>query len=142
MKENSFRFKINNEDWELKELSQEEIKEHLKERSKFGYRDTTEDCGRYYGITCIDEQTIFLDKDLPYQRKRKTLIHELIHCYIATCITHEEKNYDEEMVADIVSNSFYIVSDVVNNYFPSMINIKTEHFNIEDMEKVLQECKN
>ncbi len=127
MEENNFKFKINNEDWIIKELSQQEIKEYQKERSKFGYRDDGEECGRYYGVTYIDEQIIILDKDLPIQRKMKTLIHELTHCYIATTITHLENKYDEEFVADIVANSFYIILDVVTRYFQPNIKVNIDN---------------
>ena len=51
------------------------------------------------------------------QIKRKTLIHELTHCYIREYITHEEKNYSEEMVADISANSHDIIHKIVEDYF-------------------------
>ncbi len=112
-----YKFKINNEDWIIKELSQKEIVEKMKKRTEYGYRDISDDIGRFFGVTLHDDMEIILDKDLPYQRKKKTLIHELTHCYISASITHEDKTYDEEMVADIVANSHYIISDVINCYF-------------------------
>lgn len=113
----SFNFKINNEDWKIIELTQKEIIEHKKDKQKYGYGEVIENEGRYYGSTYTDEQVIVLDKDLPLQRKRKTLIHELTHCFISTTITHLEMKYDEEFVADIVTNSFDVISKVINNYF-------------------------
>ena len=116
-KNTEYKFKINNESWIIREFSQKEIYDRMKERAKFGYRDISEDIGRFFGVTLHDDMEILLDKDLPYERKKKTLIHELTHCYISTNITHEEKTYDEEMVADIVANSHHIIKAIVEDYF-------------------------
>ena len=72
---------------------------------------------RYYGITYTDIQKIYIDEDLPQDCKRATLIHELTHCYIANYITHRDKQYCEEDVADIVSNSFDTIREIVTEYF-------------------------
>ena len=72
---------------------------------------------RYFGITYFDEQIIYIDENLPVDRKRATLIHELTHCFIGNFITHQEKTFDEEMVADIVSNSYDIITEIINKYF-------------------------
>ena len=45
------------------------------------------------------------------------LIHELAHCYIDNYITHCDKQYTEEDVADIVSNSYDIIHEIVEQYF-------------------------
>lgn len=113
----SFNFKINNEDWKIYDLTQEKIKECQRERNKKGLADDPDEQGIIYGVTYIDKQIILIDKDLPLQRKRKTLIHELTHCFISTTISHLEMKYDEEFVADIVANSFDSISDVVGKYF-------------------------
>lgn len=106
------KFKINNKTWEIKELSQKEMREELKK-----HNDCLEEYGKYYGLTFADIQTIFLDKDLCTERKRSTLLHELGHCYILTYITHQSKNYNEEDVADIISNSHDIIRNIVDKYF-------------------------
>ena len=71
---------------------------------------------RYYGITYCDEQKIYIDEDLPKDRKKATLIHELAHCYIDNYITHCDKQYSEEDVADIVANSYDIIHEIVEQY--------------------------
>lgn len=106
------KFKINNKTWEIKELSQEDMKAELKK-----HYDTVESNGKYFGLTYADIQTIFLDKDLCPERKRSTLLHELGHCYIVTYITHQDKNYNEEDVTDIISNSHDIIREIVDKYF-------------------------
>lgn len=53
---------------------------------------------------------------MPADRKKSTLIHELTHCYIDNYITHCEKQYTEEDVADIVANSYDIIHEIVEQY--------------------------
>ena len=112
------KFKVNGINWEIKEDTQEQLKTIQNSRSGNGEKEDTKSLNqRYYGITFTDLCIIYLDQDLPQDRKRKTLLHELTHCYIASYITHEEKTYDEEMVADIVSNSHDIIKEIVDKYF-------------------------
>ena len=106
------QFKINNKTWEIKELSQEEIKQEMKRHFENPVME-----GKYFGITYSDIQTIYLDKDLCNERKRSTLLHELTHCYIETFITHLSRSYSDEDVCDIVSNSHDIIRDIVDEYF-------------------------
>lgn len=106
------KFKINNKTWQIKELSQEKMREELKK-----HNDSIVEYGKYYGLTYADIQTIFLDRDLCQERKRSTLLHELGHCYIVTFITHQDKNYNEEDVVDIISNSHDIIRNIVDKYF-------------------------
>lgn len=106
------KFKINNKNWEIKELPQQQMKEELKRHC-----ENPDLNGKYYGLTYADTQTIFLDKDLCLDRKRSTLLHELGHCYIITYITHQDRNYNEEDVVDIISNSHDIIHEIVDRYF-------------------------
>lgn len=106
------KFKINNKNWQIKELSQQEIREELKK-----HNDALVEFGKYFGLTYFDTQTIFLDRDLCLDRKRSTLLHELGHCYIGTYITHIDKQYSEEDVVDIISNSHDIIKSIVDRYF-------------------------
>lgn len=112
------KFKMNNKTWEIKELSQQEMREELKR-----HNDSITEYGKYFGLTYADIQTIFLDKDLCQERKRSTLLHELGHCYIVTFITHLDRNYSEEDVVDIISNSHDIIREIVDKYFE----VKDEH---------------
>lgn len=112
------KFKINSVEYEIIELTQKEYKSYRKEEYEMllcKQEDLTE--GIYYGATHSFSNKIFLSKEQPKDRKRKTLIHELTHAYINEYIVHQDKNYDEEMVADIVANSYDIIHDIVNNYF-------------------------
>ncbi len=106
------KFKINNKNWNIKEIPQEEMRQELKK-----HNDSQGEFGKYFGLTYFDIQTIFLDKDLCQDRKRSTLLHELGHCYIGTYITHIDKQYTEEDVVDIISNSHDIIRNIVDKYF-------------------------
>lgn len=113
------KFKMNGVEYSIKEVSQEEYKKYRMEEDKKNQVEITNDIntGVFFGASHQYVNVIFLDKALPLDRKRKTLIHELTHCYIAEYITHQEKNYDEEMVADISANSHDIIHKIVEDYF-------------------------
>lgn len=110
-------FVLNGLNWKIEELSQQEIKSIVNKRKNNDDEDIKSTDTMYFGLTYHDKCIIYLDKDLPIDRKKKTLIHELTHCYIGCYITHQEKSYDEEMVCDIVSSSFYLIELIVNDYF-------------------------
>ena len=116
-KERRMKFKINNRTWTIEEKSQSEIKRIQNERRANEDDNIKSITPRYYGVTYCDIQEIYLDKDLPIDRKKATLIHELTHCYIDNYITHDAKDYSEEDVADIISNSYDIIHEIVNKYF-------------------------
>lgn len=110
------KFKINNREWKITETSQESIKNMQNIRKANEEENLKSIDTRYYGITYCDIQKIYIDEDLPTDRKKSTLIHELTHCYIDNYITHCEKQYSEEDVADIVANSYDIIHEIVEQY--------------------------
>ena len=104
---------MNNRTWEIKELSQEEIRKHIVDYKYDGQPQEV----RYCGQTYFTEQTIYLDKNLHPEEKMHTLIHELAHCYIGSFITNQDdKSYSEEDVVDIVSNSYFVILEIVIKY--------------------------
>lgn len=111
------KFKMNNREWTITEVSQQAIKNMQNIRKANEEENLKSIDMRYYGITYCDIMQIYIDKDLPEERKKSTLIHELTHCYIDSYITHSEQEYSEEDVADIVSNSYDIIHEIVDKYF-------------------------
>lgn len=107
------KFKINNRTWNIKELSQEEIKKEFKRHLD----GDPEETGKYFGITYADEQVILLDRDLCIETKKHTLKHELAHCYMNVYCYHAQNNFTEEDMADVVANSNDFINDVINKYF-------------------------
>ena len=112
------KFKMNGIDFEIIEVNQKEYKEYRqKENEELEIEKEDLKTGCYFGATHTYKDKIYLEKNLPYDRKRKTLIHELTHCYIGEFVTHDDKQYDEEMVADIGANSHDIIHDIITKYF-------------------------
>ena len=112
------KIEMNGIKYTIKEVSQLKYKELRQEEDKqTGVEIPDLKTGVYYGASHHYTGVIYLDKSLPRDRKRKTLMHELAHCFISECITHTEKNYDEEMVCDIVANSHDIIENIVKRYF-------------------------
>lgn len=108
------QFKMNNRSWEIVELSQEEIRQHIID---YKYDGKPVEIGRYFGQTYFDEQKIYIDKDLHEEQKKQTLKHELMHCYIGCYLFNNERNYTEEDLCNISANSHDIIHDIVKEYF-------------------------
>ncbi len=104
---NKFIFKMNKAIYEIKEVSQEELSRIT----------IDEEDGYYYGQTRFPIQTIFIDKDLSYERKKRTLYHELMHVYIREYLTTRDISPNEEVMCDISANSHDIIHDIVEEYF-------------------------
>ena len=107
---------MNGCNWYIEEVSQKQIREELTARYEKGLEAEPEN-GVYFGITYHDLNCIILDKDLPEDRKKKTLYHELTHCYIGSYITQSDKIYNEEDICDIVANSHDMIDKIVKEYF-------------------------
>lgn len=103
----NYAFRINRSDYVIKEVSQEELLKTI----------VDEEDGYYYGQTRFPIQTIFIDKDLSYERKKKTLYHELMHVYIREYLTTRDISPNEEVMCDISANSHDIIHDIVEEYF-------------------------
>lgn len=105
-----FTFQINGSEYTIKDTCQEEIKRHIN-------NDNNANNDFYYGLTVFQDNLIYLEKSLSYDKKRKTLIHELMHVYIAEFITTQTIDYDEEILCDICANAHELVNKIVNSYF-------------------------
>lgn len=109
------KFVINNRTWEIIELSQEEMRQHI-----IDYKyDGDPQQGRYYGQTYYDEQKIYIDKDLHLEQKRQTLLHELMHCYIGCFLFINSKDYTEEDLCNVSACSHDLIHEIVEEYFKS-----------------------
>lgn len=100
-------FEINGCHYTIKLVSQEELQNY--------YKDDTE--GYYYGQTHFQEQEIWVDKTLSYGRMKKTLAHELTHVYIREYICTRDVELTEDLLCDIVANSYDFVHRIIKLYF-------------------------
>ena len=108
-------YKINNLTYEIREVSQEYIRELLETYSKRNMEESPTK-SRYMGITFSDMCVIYLDEEIPTDKKRKVLMHELMHAYLDCFLTNID-NFNQEAVCDISSNSHDIIHKIVEDYF-------------------------
>lgn len=100
-------FYINNVLYTIKEVKQKELMD---------YKCNEED-SYYYGQTHYPEQEIWIDIDLSFEKKKETLYHELMHCYIKEFISTIELEPTEEMLCDISAKSHDFIHGIVKKYF-------------------------
>ena len=100
---------MNNHDWEIVEESRQVVKEK--------YEDAmNEKTIEVFGLTNFCEQKIYINKDMNKDLKEHTLMHELLHCYIAEYCSIEQNDYNEEVMCDICANSHNIIHKIVEDY--------------------------
>ena len=100
------KFKMNRSEYEIKEVKQEELMRYKEEED-----------GYYYGQSHFIEHEIWIDEGLPYERKKRTLYHELMHVYIREYLTTRDIEPNEEVMCDISANSHDMIHEIVEEYF-------------------------
>ena len=103
------------------------------QQSDFWEHKVDEQDGYYYGQSHFMTQEVWLDENLPIEKKRKTLIHELTHVYIREFLTSRDINPDEEVLCDINANSHDIIHKIVEDYFKPTI-IAKNVFGVHESE--------
>ena len=120
------KFKMNNSEYEILEVSQKDL---------MVYKEQDE--GYYYGQTHFMEHQVWIDQDLPLERKKRTLYHELTHVYIREYLTTRDIEPDEEVLCDICANSHDIIHEIVEEYFSPKIGIRTPFLLTPDKIEIL-----
>lgn len=106
------KFTINNLQWQIIEVEQKVFWEDSNELEKMNNKEY------YFGITHFDTQEIWIYKHISKEQKRKTLYHELMHCYRGSYLTFASiDNQDEDIWCDISANSHDIIHKIVEDYF-------------------------
>lgn len=116
-----FKFKINNTEWTIKEASEAEINNEMK-------NDFT------MGVTIYKTQEILLLEN--QANLIKTLKHELTHVWLYEYghAQNDDKKYDYEDICEIVASSNDFINKVVEQY---KSNKKIKHINVE-IDKINQ----
>lgn len=116
-----FKFKINNTEWTIKEVSEAEINNEMK-------NDFT------LGVTIYKSQEILLLEN--QANLIKTLKHELTHVWLYEYghRQDDEKKFDYEDICEIVASSNDFINKVVEQY---KSNKKIKHINVE-IDKINQ----
>lgn len=104
------KFTMNDREWLIKEIEKEEIIEIYE-------KETKQETITVYGITKFENNTIYLNKEMCYDMKRQTLMHELMHCYIKEYISLSMESFDDEGLCNISANSHDIIHKIVEDYF-------------------------
>lgn len=113
------KFKMNNRDWKIIEVPQSQFWEDDGELDKMNNHD------HYFGRTKFTLNEIWIDEDLPTDLKKKTLYHELMHCYKSCFICfYELNNQDEDFWCELSANSHDIIHKIVEDYFKGENNVK------------------
>lgn len=102
------KFKINNHNWEIIEISNEKIQKLYEDVT--GIKDNFA-----YGVTCYSTQVIFINEEINKECILFALKHELAHCYLWS-YGFREVDYGEEIVCDVIANSNDFINEIVNKY--------------------------
>lgn len=97
--------------WKIEEIPADELKELYKKNT---YED--EEILYVFGVTIKSQHIIYINKDMCFEQKIKTLKHELAHCYIWQYGLYNVPSFNEEMVCDLVSRISDWLSIIVKEY--------------------------
>lgn len=105
-------FEMNGRKWVIKEVPQSTFWEDDGELDKMNNNEC------YFGRTKFRLQEIWIDESLLADLKKKTLYHELLHCYIGSYLCFYDMNgQSEDFWCEISSNSHDIIHKIVEDYF-------------------------
>lgn len=111
------KFNINNDEWQIKELCKDELvkmyEDNMKEEAYF-----------VFGLTQKSEHIIYINKEMCFDQKIKTLKHELTHCYIWEYGLYNVVDVNEEVICDLVACSNDFINRMVEKYKEEMGDIK------------------
>jgi len=108
------KFIINNDEWEIKELSKDKLNEMYEDNMK-------EEAYFVFGLTQKSKHIIYINKDMCNDQKRKTLKHELTHCYIWEYGLYNVTDVNEEVICDLVACSNDFINEIVKRYQEEMM---------------------
>jgi len=98
------KFKINNIEWEVKEISNADMQDKYCLDDKFTH-----------GATIYSENIIYINKDS--KNILRTLKHELMHVWLFEYgHNQDEKEFNNEDVCEIVASSNDFINEVVGQY--------------------------
>ena len=101
------KFIINNDEWHIKEISNAEMNVLCSSDKIQSFT---------HGTTQYDCNTIYINEETPL--KRKTLIHELTHCFMYEYGHNQhQKEFNHEDVCEICASSYDIIQDIIKKYF-------------------------
>ena len=103
-------FEMNNKKWEIEEADQEFL-------HKLYNEEYVEDGDYYLGSTVPTKNKVYIYKELDMEQKKKTLMHELMHCYLFSFVSFNPVNFSIDDFCDLSANSHDIIHKIVEDYF-------------------------
>lgn len=79
---------------------------------------------RCQGITYFDSHKIYIDKDMMPDKKRNTLLHELVHAVLFSTQVEVKKKYTEENLCDFIGMYGDLIHNTADLYFKQQRNEK------------------
>ena len=91
----------------------------IKEKGDLTHKDAKDDAEyAVLGLTMGDTQEIWLLESLPEDAKKRTLLHELVHCYRYSFLCGAVfDNQSEEVWCDLIANSHDVLHEITEKYF-------------------------
>ncbi len=103
-------FEMNNRIWEIKEISKQDIIYYYKNVTK------EEDIETVFGLSDFENQIVYINNSIKLDKKKQTLMHELMHVYIDE-YRLPKNEYSEEELCNFSANSHDIIHKIVEDYF-------------------------
>lgn len=101
------KFKINDSNWEIKELDTKELtKKFDGDENEF-----------LYGFCSYTENIIYINETLCLDRKKHTLVHELTHCWTFENGWGFSDDVSREDLCNIVAGINSFINEMVDKYF-------------------------
>lgn len=99
------KFKINGHKWNIEIRPEEDL---LKE-----YHKRQPDAYACLGLTFYKEHKIWIAEELCDDEKRRTLMHELTHCYIWENGFYNVDFNNEELICDFVASIYNFINNLL-----------------------------
>ena len=101
-------FMIKNHKWIIEERKEEDLLIEYHKRSPEAYA-----C---MGLTFYKEHKIWINKDLCFDEKIRTLKHELTHCYIWENGFYNVDFNNEELICDFVASIYDFIDEALDKW--------------------------
>lgn len=132
----AFEFEINNLNWKIIKLPNEELQEL---RKKIGEEQNTKynEDSWYYGFCDCAHHTIYISDYVCLEEQRRTLIHELTHAWLWSHGASYAQ-YCEDAVCDIVASIYCFVNQMLTKYYMRMEPAKEDFLQGEQIIEYLK----
>ena len=100
-------FTVNGDKWHISEATNEQLLQSL---------DPGDTSKYIFGLTSRSQHRIYINSQICEGQKKKTLLHELMHCYLweyGICMD----TFNEESVCDLFAGAYMLAKPIYEKYF-------------------------